>query len=152
MATLKRDHLYADVWTRPATTIAAELGLPRNTLKRICAGMDIPTPNTGYWISARRGRKRAKPDLPPPTPTTRLEWDVDLERSHLRRFLKRSLPEGGETTPPTPVPETTAPEKRHPLVSRPRWSTFGTPRIGSQAAQPQSSEVFAVRPSHTVSL
>jgi hypothetical protein len=116
MATLKREDLYADVWTRPATTIAAELGLPRNTLKRICAGMDLPTPNTGYWISARRGRKRAKPDLPPPTPTTRLEWDVDLERTRLRRFVKRSRSGGGETTPATAIPTTTAPEKRHPLV------------------------------------
>lgn len=116
MATLKREDLYADVWSRSATTIAAELGLPRNTLKRICAGMDLPTPNTGYWISARRGRKRAKPDLPPPTPTTRLEWDVDLERTRLRRFVKRSRPGGGETTPATPVPRITAPEKRHPLV------------------------------------
>jgi hypothetical protein len=116
MATLKREDLYADVWTRPATSIAAELGLPRNTLKRICAGMDIPTPNTGYWISARHGRKRAKPDLPPPTPTTRLEWDVDLERARLRRFLKRSRLGGGEAIPAAVLPKTTAPEKRHPLV------------------------------------
>ena len=38
MATLKRQDLYADIWTRPATTIAAEPGLLRNTLKRIFAG------------------------------------------------------------------------------------------------------------------
>lgn len=114
MATLKGEDLYADVWTRPATTIAAEFGLPRNPLKRICAGMDIPTRNTGYWISARHGRKRATPDLPP-TPTTRLEWDVDLERARLRRFLKRSRPGGGETTPATVIPKPTAPEIRQPL-------------------------------------
>jgi hypothetical protein len=90
MATLKRDELYADVWSRPATTIAAELGLPRNTLKRICAGMDIPTPKTGYGTRILHGRKLRTPDLQLPQPTTRLEWDVDLERSRLRRFLKRS--------------------------------------------------------------
>ncbi|MFN0130653.1 MAG: hypothetical protein ACKV19_28665 [Verrucomicrobiales bacterium] len=116
MATLKREDLYADVWSRPATTIAAKLDLPPGTLKRICAGMDIPTPKMGYWTSVRHGRKRPKPDLPPPTPTTRLEWDVDLERARLRRFLKRSRPGGGETTPATAVPKTMAPEKRHPLV------------------------------------
>ncbi len=90
MATLKRNDLYADVWSRPSTTIAAELGLPRNTLKRLCAGMDIPSPKTGHGTSVRHGRKLRTPDLQLPQPTARLEWDVDLERSRHRRFLKRS--------------------------------------------------------------
>jgi hypothetical protein len=90
MAILKRQDLYADIWTRPATTIAAEPGLLRNTLKRIFAGMDIPTAKTGHWTSVLHGRKLRTPDLQLPTRTTRFEWDVDLERSRHRRFLKRS--------------------------------------------------------------
>lgn len=125
MAALKREDLYADVWSRPAATIAAELGLPRNTLKRICAGMEIPTPNTGYWIRARHGRKRTKPGLPPPTPSTRLEWDVDLERARLRRFLKRSRVEGGRPFPP--------PYSRRPRRPKKdiRWSRLRPPTSGT---------------------
>ena len=44
MATLKRQDLYADIWTRPATTIAGEPGLLRNTLKRIFADGQLQTP------------------------------------------------------------------------------------------------------------
>lgn len=40
---------------------------------------------------------------------------MESERSRLRRFLKRSRPGGGETTPATVIPKTTAPEKRQPL-------------------------------------
>ena len=44
MPTVERTKLYQDVGARPCTRIAAELGIPNNALKRICSGVDIPTP------------------------------------------------------------------------------------------------------------
>jgi hypothetical protein len=44
MPTLERTKLYKDVWSRPCTKIAAELGISSSALKWICTEMDIPTP------------------------------------------------------------------------------------------------------------
>lgn len=40
MPLLERSKLYKDVWSRPCTRIAAELGISSSALKRICTEMD----------------------------------------------------------------------------------------------------------------
>src|SRR6478735_4879034 len=81
MALLERDKLYKDVWSRPCTKIAAELGISSSALKRICTEMDIPTPVAGYWTRVQCGKKVSKDPLPKAKKETRLTWDVNLENS-----------------------------------------------------------------------
>ena len=64
MSLLERSKLYKDVWSRPCTKIAAELGISSSALKRICTEMDIPTPVAGYWTRVQCGKKVSKDPLP----------------------------------------------------------------------------------------
>ena len=81
MPLLERSKLYKDVWSRPCTKIAAELGISSSALKRICTEMDIPTPVAGYWTRVQCGKKVSKDPLPKARKETKLTWDVDLENS-----------------------------------------------------------------------
>ena len=81
MPLLERSKLYKDVWSRPCTRIAAELGISSSALKRICTEMDIPTPVAGYWTRVQCGKKVSKDPLPKAKKETRLTWDVDLDNS-----------------------------------------------------------------------
>jgi hypothetical protein len=81
MPTLERSKLYKDVWSRPCTKIAVELGISSSALKRICTEMDIPTPVVGYWTRVQCGKKVSKDPLPKAKKETKLTWDVDLENS-----------------------------------------------------------------------
>ncbi len=81
MPLLERSKLYQDVWFRPCTKIAAELGISSSALKRICTEMDIPTPVAGHWTRVQCGKKVTKDPLPKAKQETRLTWDVDLENS-----------------------------------------------------------------------
>jgi hypothetical protein len=57
MPLLERSKLYQDVWSRPCTKIAVELGISSSALKRICTDMDIPTPVGGYWTRVQCGMR-----------------------------------------------------------------------------------------------
>lgn len=81
MFLLERTKLYKDVWSRPCTKIAAELGISSSALKRICTEMDIPTPVAGHWTRVQCGKKVSKDPLPKAKKETKLTWDVDLENS-----------------------------------------------------------------------
>jgi hypothetical protein len=81
MPLLERTKLYQDVWSRPCTKIAAELGISSSALKRICTEMDIPTPVVGYWTRVQCGKKVSKDPLPKAKQDTKLTWDVDLKNS-----------------------------------------------------------------------
>jgi hypothetical protein len=85
MPLLERSKLYQDVWSRPCTKIAAELGISSSALKRICTEMDIPTPVVGHWTRVQCGKKVSKDPLPKAKQETRLTWDVDLKNSRRQK-------------------------------------------------------------------
>lgn len=43
-----RQEIYDQVWTRPMTKVAAELGISDVALKKICVKLRIPVPGRGY--------------------------------------------------------------------------------------------------------
>lgn len=90
-AVLKREALHADVWSRPGTKIAAEIGISSSALKRICKAMDIPTPPTGYWAKKQHGKSVRQRALPAAGDQTRLEWVVDLANSRCQREKTQSI-------------------------------------------------------------
>lgn len=93
MPLLERTKLYKDVWSRPCTKIAAELGISSSALKRICTEMDIPTPVAGYWTRVQCGKKVSKEAL-----GLRFRCNQDLpearnsRRGYLHHHEKKMLP------------------------------------------------------------
>ena len=60
-----REDLFAAVWERPLTKVAADYGISDVALKKICRKMEIPTPGLGYWRRLECGYTGAVPKLPP---------------------------------------------------------------------------------------
>ncbi len=52
---ISADHLLLDVWDRPVTDIAAELGVSDKAVSKRCQRMDIPKPPRGYWAIVKTG-------------------------------------------------------------------------------------------------
>jgi len=88
---LKREALYRDMWSRPGTKIAAEIGISSSALKRICTAMDIPTPPAGYWAMKQHGKRVRQRALPAAGEQTRLEWAVDLANSRSQLGKTQSI-------------------------------------------------------------
>lgn len=55
---IERAWLYGEIWKRPATKIAADLGISSSALKKICDAMDVPTPQVGYWQKLEYGKSQ----------------------------------------------------------------------------------------------
>ena len=60
-----REDLFAAVWERPLTKVAADYGISDVALKKICRKMEIPTPGVGYWRRLECGYPAPVPKLPP---------------------------------------------------------------------------------------
>lgn len=120
MPTLKRDKLYEDVWSRPCTKIAAEIGISSSALKRICDGMNIPTPSTGYWTKIQFRKSVTKPPLPEASSETRLSWEINLNNSQTQKRAKKPEPSNRckEEVPEVPIAKDL--DHLHPLVKRTR--------------------------------
>jgi len=61
---MTREELYALVWAKPMTKLAASFGLSDVGLRKICVKHDIPTPPLGYWAKLAHGKKVNQPPLP----------------------------------------------------------------------------------------
>lgn len=59
-----RGELYALVWDRPMTRLAAEFALSDVALHKICRKHDIPTPPLGYWAKKQHGKPVRQTPLP----------------------------------------------------------------------------------------
>lgn len=54
---MTREELFNEVWARPMTKIAAELGISDVALKKICDKHRVPVPGRGYWAKVSAGKK-----------------------------------------------------------------------------------------------
>lgn len=63
-----REALHALVWARPLAEVAAELGLSRTGLAKMCDRLDVPCPPRGYWARLRKGEPAATPALAAASP------------------------------------------------------------------------------------
>lgn len=52
---ISADHLLLDVWGRPVTDIAAELGVSDKVISKRCQRMNVPKPPQGYWAIVKTG-------------------------------------------------------------------------------------------------
>lgn len=65
MFEMTREELYGAVWQRPATKVAAELGISGVALGKICRRHNIPVPGRGYWARLNAGQTLEQSRLPP---------------------------------------------------------------------------------------
>jgi len=63
---MTRAELYALVWDRPITKLAAEFGLSDVGLRKLCRRNDVPTPPIGYWAKKASGKPVRAIPLPRP--------------------------------------------------------------------------------------
>lgn len=61
---LERGALYEAVWREPMINLSKRYGISDVGLRKVCARMDIPVPQLGYWAKKRVGRAPDRPDLP----------------------------------------------------------------------------------------
>lgn len=54
---MTREELFNEVWSRPMTKIAADLGVSDVALKKICDKHRVPVPGRGYWAKVAAGKK-----------------------------------------------------------------------------------------------
>lgn len=69
-----RDQLYDLVWQEPMTKVAMRYEVSSSFLARVCARLNIPRPERGYWAKLSAGHQVPRPSLPEPRPGEELEW------------------------------------------------------------------------------
>jgi hypothetical protein len=75
---LKRDELYALVWSVPLVQLAKRYGLSDRGLGKICHRMEVPLPGVGYWAKVAAGQQTKKKPLPPLTAKGVAEHRVEV--------------------------------------------------------------------------
>ncbi|MEQ9145435.1 MAG: hypothetical protein RLO08_13870 [Parvibaculaceae bacterium] len=51
-----REEIFAQIWQRPMTKVAADYGISDVALKKICVKHRIPVPSRGYWAKKAAGK------------------------------------------------------------------------------------------------
>ncbi len=46
---MTREELYELVWSKPMTLVAKEFDLSSSYMARVCAALNVPRPERGYW-------------------------------------------------------------------------------------------------------
>ena len=69
-ATLSRDELYSQIWTKPMRRLAARYGITGTGLAKICARLNVPCPPRGYWAKKAVGKPVVQYRLPAPDANT----------------------------------------------------------------------------------
>ena len=82
--------------------VAARYGVSSSYLARVCAGLNVPRPERGYWARLNIGKAPARPALPPAEPGYETEW---VRGEEARLFPARVLMPRRRlwTAPPPPL-------------------------------------------------
>jgi hypothetical protein len=115
--TYRREQLYAEVWSEPATAVAKRYGISSVALGKICDRLNVPAPPRGYWRRRAVGTIDPTPPLPPQRFKATPEITVTRKgRRPDRSLIADSLSDGRAAMgPPIIVPDRLG--QPHPLVS-----------------------------------
>jgi AcrR family transcriptional regulator len=64
-SSVSRKELYNLVWAKPLSSVAADFGISRNGIAKICDRLLIPYAGRGYWARRESGQGPQRPPLPP---------------------------------------------------------------------------------------
>jgi hypothetical protein len=112
--TLSRSQLYELVWAEPMLKVAARFEVSSSYMARVCALMNVPRPERGYWAKLALGQKLPKPALPEIRPGDQMIWNRG--GTGVPHFERRPLPRAPAEKPKR-KPKVAAPATDlHPLV------------------------------------
>lgn len=86
---VSREELYQLVWSEPMTKVADRYGVSGSYLARICAVLNVPRPERGYWAKLAVGKAPNAEPLPEAQPGDQASWSKDGE---LRAPPKARIP------------------------------------------------------------
>ena len=61
---ISRDELYRLVWSKPMTQVAEQFAVSGTYMARVCALLNVPRPERGYWAKLAVGKVPAPEPLP----------------------------------------------------------------------------------------
>ena len=105
---ISREELYALVWEKPMTKVAAQFGVSNSYLARVCGYLNVPRPDRGYWTKMEVGKAPQRPPLPEAQPGDQQFWNR------------------GDEVPQFPKPKLQLPV---PMASRSREPRSGTHKL-----------------------
>lgn len=109
---LTRHDLYELVWSEPMLKLAARFDVSSSYLARVCARMNVPRPERGYWAKLAVNKAPEKPALPSARPGDELIW----VRGGGARSVERPLPIPPGPRPRSRMRRTSTKRTGHPLV------------------------------------
>ncbi len=119
--TVSREDLYAQVWAKPMSQLAAQYKISGNGLAKICRRLQVPYPGRGYWARKAAGQKVTQ--VPLPAAPERVPLQVRIAPSlpappppRLPTELEVKLAAARELTSNITVPERLA--RPHPVIAR----------------------------------
>ncbi|AWJ87763.1 hypothetical protein TSH58p_30080 (plasmid) [Azospirillum sp. TSH58] len=74
---ISRDELYQLVWSKPMTKVAEQFHVSSTYMARVCAILNVPRPERGYWAKLAVGKAPSPEPLPEARPGDRLYWSND---------------------------------------------------------------------------
>lgn len=89
-----RDELYELVWSMPMTKVAEKFSVSGSYMARVCAVLNVPRPERGYWAKLEVGKAPARPVLPEALPGNQTFWsqEGDPPPSRVRTALSATAP------------------------------------------------------------
>ncbi|EPS51451.1 hypothetical protein CFSAN002367_07095 [Clostridium botulinum CFSAN002367] len=57
---LEREKLYEEVWSIKMKELANKYGISEATLRKYCRSLNVPIPQSGYWMKVRNGSRPKK--------------------------------------------------------------------------------------------
>lgn len=78
---ISREELYELVWSKPMTKVAEQFEVSNSYMARVCALLNVPRPERGYWAKLAVGKAPSREDLPEARPGDQLFWSKGGELS-----------------------------------------------------------------------
>jgi hypothetical protein len=76
---ISREELYELVWSVPMVKVAEKFKVSGSYMARVCANLNVPRPERGYWAKLAVGKAPDKPSLPELHPGDQSSWCQDGE-------------------------------------------------------------------------
>lgn len=116
----ERAALYAEVWAKPMTEVAASHGISDTGLRKVCKAMNIPMPPAGFWAKRAAGHAVQVTPLPEDAERKVFVSNVPLREAGQysdaddQDWLREQL--AFEATPAATVQFDSAPQRFHPVL------------------------------------
>ena len=71
---VSREELYELVWSMPMVKVATKFNVSGSYMARVCASLNVPRAERGYWAKLAVGKAPDKPSLPESQTGDQISW------------------------------------------------------------------------------